>query len=362
MKAGIVGLVGCGKTVIFNAITGLNAPVHAYSTGSKSETNIASVIVNDERVNFLSYLYKPKKTVYANFELVDVTMPGKELGAKDNSKSELLNSLRQCDALIHVINCFEEKNGDDYLNAFKDIETEMILSDLSTVDKRLTKLTNDVKRAQGNEKSQLINEQELLQRFYSHLEEEKPIRNLELSNEELKIIKGYTFLSEKKMLVVANIGEKDLNAENNPKLAKLKAFLASNNIPYVEFCGQIEMELKQLPPSDKQELMESLGIKEEITDKLIEKCYKLLNLISFFTVGEDEVKAWTIPNNSVATEAARKIHSDIARGFIRAEVIHFSDLVKFGHWNLAKENGALKLEGKEYLMRDGDCVNFRYNV
>lgn len=362
MKAGIVGQTGSGKTVVFNAITGLNAPVHAYSTGNKSETNVASVNVLDERVQFLTNLYKPKKTAYATFELVDVTMPSREVSNKDSTKADLLNALRQCDALIHVIGCFNASGAKSYVQDFTDIETEMILSDLATVDKRLTKLTHDVKRSSGNEKTLLVNEQELLTRFYNHLEQEKPIRDLDLNEEELKIIKGYTFLSEKKLLVVANINENNLNQPLSPQLQELVTHLTAKNIPHLIFCAQIEMELKQLNPEDKQEMMESLGIKEVITDKLINQSYDLLNLISFFTVGEDEVKAWTIKNGSPAQEAARKIHSDIARGFIRAEVIHFPDMVKYTSWPAAKENGALKLEGKEYPMQDGDCVNFRYNV
>jgi GTP-binding protein YchF len=242
------------------------------------------------------------------------------------------------------------------------LELELILADLSVVEKRLAKLDAEIGRKKGPEKNLLEAEKELMQMFYDDLMAEKPLRQRELAEDQWKLIRGFTFLSQKPLLVVSNISESEIGKDDTEHLKALKPFCADKGMPLVAFCGKTEMEIAQLAEAERADFLAAMGIEETGRNKLVKEVYKLLKLIAFFTVGEDEVKAWTITKGTIAQEAARKIHSDIARGFIRAEVAPFDSLKTLGSWNAAKDKGQIRLEGKEYLVHDGDCINFRFAV
>lgn len=369
MQVGIIGLPSAGKTTVFNAISGGTAEVHTFSGGGgQAEPNMAIVTVPDTRQDWLKGLYKPKKIAYATVELVDVAgvLPGQ--AAKDGFSPQLLTHLRQVDALVHVVRAFNDPSvphPSETVNALRDaelLELELILADLAVVEKRLGKVDAEIGRKKGVEKTQLEAEKELLQSFHSDLTSEKPLRQRKLSEDELKLIRGFTFLSQKPLLVVANIGESDIGKDDAAALVALRPFCESKSMPLFGFCGKTEAEIVQLDEAERAEFLTAMGISETGRDKLVKEAYALLNLIAFFTVGEDEVKAWTITQGTIAQEAARKIHSDIARGFIRAEVVAYDKLQELGTWNAAKDKGQLRLEGKEYRVNDGDCINFRFNV
>jgi GTP-binding protein YchF len=368
MKVGIIGLPSSGKTTVFNAISGGTAEVHAFSGGAQGEPNVAVVTVPDTRQDWLTTVYKPKKTSYATVELVDVAgvLPGQ--AAKDGFSPQLLTHLRQVDALVHVVRAFEDPSiphPNETVDPMRDaelLELELILADLSVVEKRLGKLDAEIQRKKGPERTQLEAEKELLQQFNADLTSEKPLRQRQLSEDEMKLIRGFTFLSQKPLLVVANIGESEIGKTDSAAMKALKPFCQSKGMPLFAFCGKTEMEIAQLDEAERGDFLSAMGIEETGRDKLVKEAYKLLNLIAFFTVGEDEVKAWTITQGTHAQEAARKIHSDIARGFIRAEVCAFDSLKELGSWNAAKDKGQVRLEGKEYRVHDGDCINFRFAV
>ncbi|HMP54830.1 MAG TPA: DUF933 domain-containing protein, partial [Candidatus Melainabacteria bacterium] len=242
------------------------------------------------------------------------------------------------------------------------LELELVIADLAVVEKRLGKIDQEIQRKKGGEKTQLELEKELLSRFNEHLSGENALRTLELDEDEKKLIRGYTFLSLKPIMVLANISESDIGSADNQSLKALENWAEGRKMPFLAFCGKAEMEIAQLEESERAEFMEALGIEESSRDKFVRATYALLDLVAFFTVGEDEVKAWTIPNKTVAQEAAGKIHTDIQRGFIRAEVLNFEQLKETGSWNAAKEKGLVRLEGKEYLVKDGDCINYRFAI
>jgi GTP-binding protein YchF len=366
MKAGIIGLPSSGKTTVFNAISGGSAEVHAFASAGQAAPNIAVVPVPDVRQDWLSALYKPKKTTLATVELVDVAgvLPGQ--AKKDGFSPDLIANLRQVDALVHVVRDFQEESlqhPSGSIDPKRDAETleqELIIADLIVVEKRLSKLDTEIQRKKGPERTTAEAEKELLARFNACLSEGKALRGEAISEDEGKLIKGYTFLSAKPLLVVANIDEAAI-AEAAKQAAKNGK--GTGSAPEViKFCAKSEMEIAQMNKEEQGDFLKMLGIEEPAREKLIKAIYSLLDLIVFFTVGEDEVKAWTITRGTVAQEAARKIHSDIARGFIRAEVVAFDVLKEHGTWNAAKDKGLVRLEGKDYKMQDGDCVNFRFAV
>lgn len=366
MKVGIIGLPQSGKTSVFNAVSGGSAQVGAFSAGN--EPNLAQVTVPDIRQDWLSALYKPKKTTFAIVELVDVAgvLPGQ--AKKEGFSPQLISSLRQVEALVHVVRSFDDAScphPEGSIDPKRDaelLELELILADLAVIEKRLEKMDADINRKKGPERSILESEKELLVRFREALTDEKPLRTLSLSEEEEKLIRGYTFLSRKPMLTVLNIEESDIGKDEARGLKELKEFASLKSIPVLAFCAKTEMEIAQLDESERGEFLSALGIEQSGRDKLIKAAYSLLNLIAFFTVGDDEVKAWTITKGTPAQEAARKIHSDIARGFIRAEVVAYDAIHEHGTWAGAKDKGLVRLEGKEYEVKDGDCINFRFAV
>ncbi|MBI4533495.1 MAG: redox-regulated ATPase YchF [Candidatus Melainabacteria bacterium] len=368
MKVGIIGLPSCGKTSVFNALTGGHAQVHAFSASTHTEPNVGIVAVPDWRQDWLNGLYKPKKTTYATIEVVDVAglVPGQS--HKDGFSPQLLAHLRQVDALVHVVRAFKDPsvphpNGS--VDAFRDaelLELELILADLSVIERRLEKIDQEIQRKKGLERTESEAEKMLLLEFKEYLINEKPLRQVKLSAEQAKLMRGYTFASQKPLMVVANIDESEINKPDLHTMRKLEDFAQAKSAPLLVFCAKIEMEIAQLDESERAEFLTAIGIIEPSRDKLVKAAYELLEVIPFFTVGEDEVKAWTITRGTHAQEAARKIHSDIARGFIRAEVVPFDALKQCGTWVAAKDKGLVRLEGKDYVVQDGDCINFRFAV
>jgi GTP-binding protein YchF len=366
MKVGVIGLPASGKTTVFNAITGSSAATGTFGAGA--EANIGIVPVPDMRQDWLSGLYKPKKTTYASIEVVDVAglVPGS--AKKDGFSPQLIQNLRQVEALVHVVRAFTDPSvphPDGSVDALRDaelVELELILADLAVVQNRMEKLDQEIQRKKGPERTTAEQEKEILKRFEELLTKEQPLRQIQLSEDDAKVVRGYTFLSQKPLLLVANIDEGEIGKADTETLKKLKPFADSKGAPLLSFCGKTEMEIGQMDENERGEFLSALGIDESGRDKLIKASYALLQVIPFFTVGEDEVKAWTITEGTIAQEAARKIHSDIARGFIRAEVAAFNALKDCGSWNAAKDKGLVRLEGKEYIVQNGDCINFRFAV
>jgi GTP-binding protein YchF len=359
MKIAIVGLSNSGKTTVFNALTRGTAETASFTSG-KFEPNLASVKVPDPRLDVLAEIYQPRKLTAAEVQYVDVTgFKGEEQGTE--LPAEVLGYIGTADALLHVVRAFEDErvphpsgvvNPEDDLSG---VDFELIFSDLRIIEKRLARLEKDLKKTSGQEKNIKIAEQDLLCRLKESLEAEKPIRDLELSSQEEKLIRGYPLLSKKPVLVVLNIGEEQLSSPPPLEYNHSKSLV-------VPLSAKIEEELTQLEENDAREFMGSLKIQEPARDRVIASSYALLGLISFLTVGEDEVRAWTIRQGAVAVEAGGVIHSDIERGFIRAEVISFEDLVKSGSMASARKKGLLRLEGRQYVLQDGDISNFLFNV
>ncbi|RRR67777.1 MAG: redox-regulated ATPase YchF [Candidatus Viridilinea halotolerans] len=360
MKIAIIGLANSGKTTVFNALTRGTAATTAYSSG-QLEPNLATVKVPDERLAVLTTLFKPKKTTHADVQYIDVA--GLSGGGKQSGglPPALLNYLGTADALLHVVRAFaasDVPHPDGSVDPLRDIQAvdlELAFSDLAIIERRLSRLTAEIPKMAAKEKELRIAERELLVRLQAALEEEQPIRALTLSDEEQRMIRGYQFLTAKPLLLVPNLGEAQL--ADPPTIAYEQPQSA-----VVALCGKIEAELAQLDDEDAQSFMDDLGITAPARDRVIQRSYDLLGLISFLTVGPDEVRAWTILRNTPAVEAAGAIHSDIQRGFIRAEVVAYSDLVKAGTMTEAKKQGTVRMEGKTYTVQDGDICHFLFNV
>ncbi len=362
MKAGIIGLPLCGKTTLFNVLTKRNVQTGGY--GVSSEPNIGIVKVLDERVDMLSKIFEPKKTTYASVEYVDVAGLTKGSVQDEGLGSQLLAHIRNVDVIIHVVRTFISDSipfPDGGINPLQDIETinlELILSDLGIVEKRIERLHIDIQKRGEKEKE---TELHLMERLRESLENEIPIRDVELTDDERRILRGYQFLTERPMLVVLNIGEDEIG--DTEKYQDIRLKYEAQGIPVVELSAEIESEIEQLEDEDDvRAFMEDIGIKELGLTKLIRVSYELLGLISFFTVIKGEVRAWTVPKNTKAVHAAGVIHSDMERGFIRAEVIHYDEFMKYGSLAEAKQHGAVRVEGKDYLVQDGDIISVRFNV
>jgi ribosome-binding ATPase len=369
MKVGIVGLPQVGKTTIFKLLT--QGRVDASSWGSGREAHIGIAYVPDSRLDKLAEIVKPKKTTYATVEYVD--LPGLSRGegraALEGQAKEMttyLTSLKNVDSLLHVVRAFDDPNlphVEGTVDPCRDIglfELEMIFSDLAIVEKRLERLSKDLKKAKSPE---LERENEILLRFKSSLESEQPLRELELTPDEEKRIRGFTFLSAKPILLAINVGDRDI-----PKIAhvveefNLQEPASKRNVGITAVCGEIESEIAALAPEDAQLFMEEFGISGNALDRIIQKSYDLLGVFSFYTAGEPEARAWTIPRGTAAMRAAGEIHTDIEKGFIKAEVVSFEDMVELGSFQAAKNKGVLRLEGKEYRVREGDVILFRFNL
>jgi len=360
MKSGIIGLPQAGKSSLFRILTKAHLSEHAFANPREAHVGIAKV--PDERLDKLAALYHPKKLTHASVEYVDVGAIGQEA----LKETAYLGHLRQVDALIHVLRAFEDDaiphvGAIDPLRDIKNVEFDLMVSDLGQIEKRLDRLEKDLKKMRSPE---LEKEDELLKKAKSHLETEKPLREMEMTPEDKKRIRGFMFLSEKPMLYVLNIGEsselgKDLEAADGKY--KLGEVASRPNAGASAICGKVEAELSEMSDEDAAEFLASYGLKESGLSRLIRKSYHLLGLMSFFTAGEDECRAWTIPVNTRAVNAAGAIHSDLEKHFIRAETIRWDQLLEAGSEANARAKGTLRLEGKDYIVQDGDVMHIRHS-
>lgn len=349
MKTAIVGFAGSGKTTVFNSLTGLAADT---GYGTKDKANLGLIRVPDPRVDFLSEMYSPKKTTFAEIGFVDVAGPPGEstTGGLDTAA---IQHIQKADALVHVIRAFEDRatgRAPDPMHDLEAFEGEMILADLIKVENRLERLAKEGGKASG--------EIALMRRLAEHLDGGRSLRVLELSEPERKMTSGYQFVSIKPCLALVN--QPDEAAAGSP--AGLEAAVAASGMGVLSMAASVEAEIAQLDDADQAEFLTDLGLEASARDRFINAAYAMLDLISFLTSGPDECRAWTIRRGTVARAAAGKIHSDVERGFIRAEVVAFEDLQALGSEVLCKEAGKLRLEGKDYVVLDGDIINFRFNV
>ncbi|MCL2392106.1 MAG: redox-regulated ATPase YchF [Oscillospiraceae bacterium] len=360
MKIGIIGLNQTGKTTLFNLLTGRTDGV---APSGKSAANIGTGFVPDERVDFLSVIYKPKKTTYAKLDIIDVAGFSVSTDGRSSGSSVFLNDVRPCDALVHVLRAFESGSvahdmGDiDPARDLEAVETEMLIADLEMIEKRIGRIKTGKKITKENEV-----ELALLERCFTWLDDGGSILDMEMSEAERLAIKSFTFLTEKPRIAVVNLDESQWESKSWPNQDGLKALCEKLNIPLIELCIESELEINRLPEEDKQIFMEDMQIEQPGIAVLARTAYEHLGLISFLTAGEDECRAWTIEKGTIAKHAAGKIHSDIERGFIRAEVVKYDSIKELGSMAKVKEKGLFRLEGKEYIVVDGDIINFRFNV
>ncbi|UCG78721.1 MAG: redox-regulated ATPase YchF [Nitrospirota bacterium] len=366
MKLAITGLANSGKTTLFNALTGQNIEATLYATTS-GDPHVGVVKVPDERVVRLSQIYEPRKTTFATVEYIDYI--GIAQGDQDQNRL-VFDLMKGADALVCVIRAFNDDsvvhpNGNiDPQRDLRAMESELILSDLELIEKRLDRMAEGQQK-KGKKPDE--GEKRTLEKCREYLENEIPLRNIELGIEEARYIRHLQFISILPMIVVLNISEDHLAGSSAEKLIEvlkdtISHYPLKEQLTFVPLSGKIEMEISQLDDPESEEFLKDLGITEPARNRLIHESYKLLGLISFLTVGEDEVRAWTISSGTEAHKAAGKIHSDIERGFIRAEVVSYSDLIELGSMTEVKQKGLSRLEGKNYIVRDGDIINFRFNV
>ncbi len=358
MKTGIVGLANSGKTTVFNALTGQNIPATVYPT-TEAEPNVGVVKVPDERVDRLAEIYRPKKVTLATVEYTDYL--GITKGDPQQNR-KALEMIKDVDAVVHVIRAFEDEavvhpaGSIDPLRDAETLELELIFSDLELVEKRLERMEEGAKKGKKPDEK----ERRVLLRCKEALEEEIPLRKLDFNEDELLSLRHLQFISIKPEVMLLNLHEDDMGTEEAASAAG--ELQERFGLPVVALSGKIEMEIAQLGREEAEEFLKDLGIEEPAMSRLISLCYEHLGLISFLTVGKDEVRAWTIKKGTTAQKAAGKIHTDIERGFIRAEVVSYRDFIQAGSMAAAREKGLVRLEGKNYVVRDGDIVNFRFNV
>jgi len=353
MKVGLVGFSGSGSTTIFNTLTGLQAEVGPH--GRKGKANLGVIDVPDSRVDTLAQLYTPpKRKVFAKIEFIDLIGPS-EANTGSALSAEAITLMRDVDALVHVVRAFVNPalaGEADPARDLKAFEDELILSDLVQIDKRLEKLEKDRSPEHARER-------DALKRCQEHLVSGRPLRQLTLTPDVLTLVAGFCFLSQKPMLALLNTAKTVPVEAVDPKFVEATA---AQKIDWMILSGQEEMEITQLDAETQLEFLKDLGLREPARDRFIRAAYKTLDLISFLTVGKDECRAWPIKRGTTARQAAGKVHSDMERGFIRAEVIAFEEFIKLGSEAHAREAGKLRLEGKDYLVRDGDMIHFRFNV
>ncbi len=365
MKLGIVGLPNVGKSTLFNSLTKAGAESANYPFCT-IDPNVGIVTVPDERIDVLTKMYNSKKTVPAVIEFVDIAGLVKGASKGEGLGNQFLSNIREVDAVVHVVRCFEDTNVihvDGSVEPLRDIETinfELIFSDVEILDRRIAK----VQRAANNDKT-LAKEFDLLKRIKAHLEDGKLAKVFETDDEEeLAWLKEYNLLTYKPVIFAANVSEDDLadDGNSNEYVGKVKEYAAEFGCEVFVVCAQIEQEISELDDDERKMFLEDLGLNESGLDKLIRASYTLLGLISYLTSGEDETRAWTITKGTKAPGAAGKIHSDFERGFIRAEIVNYKDLVDNGSMLAAKEKGLVRSEGKEYVVQDGDVILFKFNV
>ncbi len=365
MKLGIVGLPNVGKSTLFNSLTKAGAESANYPFCT-IDPNIGIVPVPDERLKLLGDMYQSKKVTHAVIEFVDIAGLVKGASKGEGLGNQFLSNIREVDAIVHVVRCFEDANVihvDGSVDPIRDIETinlELIFSDVEILERRMAKVV----RGARNDKT-LAKEEDLLKRLKEHLENGKMAKTFETEDEdEIGFIGTYNLLTNKPVIFAANVAEDELadDAASNPHVAKVREFAKEDNDGVFVICAQIEQEMAELDDDEKAMFLEELGIAESGLDKLIKASYTLLGLHSFLTAGEDETRAWTIKIGTKAPQAAGKIHTDFERGFIKAEVVNYKDLLEQGSLAAAREKGLVGMEGKEYVVKDGDVILFRFNV
>lgn len=364
MKLGIIGLPNVGKSTLFNAITNAGAQAANYPFCT-IEPNVGVVAVPDKRLDKLAQMYNPEKFTPASIEFVDIAGLVKGASKGEGLGNKFLSNIREVDAIVHVIRCFENNDivhVEGSIDPERDIETinlELILSDIEVLDRRIEKVKKQLK---ADKKYQI--ELDFFERVKSLLEQGKSVRSVDCSKEEKILLDTVSLLTNKPIIYAANMSEKDFKdgVENNKFFRVVKNFADKENAKILPISAQIEADISELSWDEKKIFLEDMGLEESGLDRLIKACYELLGLISFLTAGKPEVRAWTILKGTKAPAAAGKIHTDIERGFIRAEVVSFEDLVACGSMTAAKEKGLVRSEGKDYVMQDGDLVLFRFNV
>lgn len=365
MKLGIVGLPNVGKSTLFNAITQAGAECANYPFCT-IEPNVGVVAVPDERLEKLANMYNPEKVTPAVIEFYDIAGLVKGASKGEGLGNKFLSHIREVAAIVHVVRCFEDSNivhVEGSIDPIRDIETinlELVFSDMEVLERRMDKTKKSARS--GDKKAQ--EELQFMERLYAHLESGKPARTLEMSDDDRELLKQYFLLTSKPVLYACNISEDDLISGNveNQYVQKVKEYAINEGSEVVVICAKLEEEISTLEGEEKMEFLASYGLEEPGLNKLIKASYRLLGLISFLTAGPKEVRAWTIKKGTKAPQAAGKIHSDMEKGFIRAEVIAYDDLIKCGSEVVAKEKGLIRLEGKDYVVQDGDIIVFRFNV
>jgi GTP-binding protein YchF len=360
-----VGLPNVGKSTLFNALTAQNAALAANYPFATIEPNVGVVPVPDERLQILSDLVKAKRIVPATIEFVDIAGLVRGASKGEGLGNQFLANIRETDVIVQVVRCFEDENivhVEGSVNPLRDIETiqlELVLADLASVEKRRERQQRAAKSGSKDAKAEL----EILDKIQPVLESGHPARAVELTEDERTLVKQFFLLSSKPMIFAANVDEQSLaNAAENAHVRAVTEFAARENAEVVTICAKLEEDLIELAPEERAEFLEEAGVVSSGVDCLIKSAYRLLGLMSFLTAGETEVRAWTIPFGTKAPQAAGEIHSDIERGFIRAEIVSYEDFVRLGSRAAAREKGLARLEGKDYVMQEGDIVDFRFNV
>jgi len=365
LKAGIVGLPNVGKSTLFNAITNSHVEAANYPFATINP-NVGSVLVPDERVDNLSKLFHPKRTIYTSFEFFDIAGLVKGASHGEGLGNQFLAHIRDVDAIIEVVRCFENKdiihveNSIDPVRDIEIINLELVMADAETISNRIGKVSS---KATINKDKEAIFELGILNKIKAALDNGKAARSVKLNDEEMKLMKNFNLLTLKPILYVANVGDGDLaDIDNNENYNKVKEYASKEGAKVIPICCEIESELSSYSKEEKKEFLDSIGAKESGLSVLIKESYKLLNLSTFFTVGEDEVRAWTFKNGMTAPQCAGIIHSDFEKGFIRAEVYSYDDIMKYKTEQALKEAGKIRIEGKDYIAQDSDIFFFRFNV
>jgi len=364
LKAGIVGLPNVGKSTLFNAITKQNILAANYPFAT-IDPNVGIVIVPDERLNKLNELYNPDSLVATSYEFTDIAGLVKGASLGEGLGNKFLSHIREVDAIVEVVRCFENSNiihVENNIDPIRDIEIinlELTLSDLEILNNRIDKIK---KKAETNRDKEALEELNVLQKAKESLEKNIPLRLVDFSTEEKALINNFSFLTIKPIIYLANVNEDEVAIEDNDLVKRVKEYASNENSKVIKMCAKIEAELSELNDDEKLEMLNAIGIEQSGLDQLVKETYDLLGLATYFTVGKDEVRAWTFKKGMNAKKCAGIIHTDFEKGFIKAEVMSYDDLIKYGDELKVKENGRARLEGKDYIMQDGDICYFRFNV